>query len=260
MNIIKSIEETFFASCRYWGSLNSSTYNRGSIWVMRTDIESADLNMVWNEKPLTADDGKTILNIKNNFRKNGLPFWWWVFPGAQSQMTGDMLRAEGFAVVDSIPSLYTDLNTSGEEQCDERLQIIQAGNQKNLALWEEISFAGFDFPLETRPQYHRFTAAFNLNPDSPQRLFLATWNKKPVATSLLFLHENAGGIYFVCTLAEHRRKGIGLALMHETLRYARQAGASFATLQSSPDGLRVYQRAGFKEYCRADVYSLAANV
>ncbi|MEN6489157.1 MAG: GNAT family N-acetyltransferase [Smithella sp.] len=260
MNIIKSIEETFFANCRYWGSLNSSTYNSGSIWAMRTDIESADLNMVWNEKPLTVDDGKTIQDIKNHFRKNGLPFWWWVFPGAQSQMTNDMLRAEGFAVVDSIPSLYTALNTLYKEQRDERLQIIQVGNQDHLALWEEVSFAGFDFPLETRQQYHRFTTTFNLNPDSPQKLFLALWNEKPVATLLLFLHESAGGIYFVCTLAEHRRKGIGLALMQATLRYARQAGARFATLQSSPDGMRVYQQAGFKEYCRVDVYSLAANI
>ncbi len=260
MNIIKSIEETFFANCRYWGGLNSSVYNSGSIWAMRTDIESADLNMVWNERPLTVDDGKTILDIKSHFRKKGLPFWWWVFPGAQSQMTCDMLKAEGFSIVDSIPSLFTDLAASYEAPHDEKLQIIQVGNQENLALWEDVSFAGFDFLSETRQQFHRFTATFNLNFDSPQKFFLAFWKDKPAAASLLFLHENAAGIYFVSTLAEYRRKGIGLALMLATLRFARQAGAQCATLQSSPDGLRVYQRAGFKEYCRVDVYSLAANI
>ena len=58
MNIIKSNKEIFFANGRSWGELNSSTYNSGSIWAMKTGIESADLNMVWNEKPLTALDGK----------------------------------------------------------------------------------------------------------------------------------------------------------------------------------------------------------
>lgn len=259
MNKIKSIEETFFANCRCWGALNSSTYNSGPIWAMRTDIASADLNMVWNEKPLTAADSKTISIIKNNFRENGLPFWWWVFPRARSPLTAEMLQAEGFAVVDRIPSLFTDLTASYAEQSDYRLQIKQVGDRENLALWEEVSFAGFDFPPETRQQYNRFVHTFNLNPDSPQKYFLAFWNDKPAATSLLFLHKDTGGIYFVCTLAEDRRKGIGLSLVQATLRYARRAGLRFATLQSSPDGLGVYRQAGFKEYCRVDIYGLAAN-
>ncbi|MEN6375875.1 MAG: GNAT family N-acetyltransferase [Smithella sp.] len=260
MNIIKSIEETFFANCRYWGSLNSSIYNSGSIWAMTTDIESADLNMVWNEKPLTVDDRKTILEIKSHFRRNALPFWWWVFPCAQSQMTREMLKVEGFCLVESIPSLYADLTAVNIEECDTSSHAIQVRNKEELSLWEDVSFAGFDFPPETRQQFHRFTATFKLNSDSPQKFFLAFWKNKPVAASLLFLHENVGGIYFVCTLAQYRKKGIGLALTLATLRYARQAGVQYATLQSSPDGLRVYQKAGFKEYCRVDVYSLAANM
>ena len=227
---------------------------------MTTDIESADLNMVWNESPLTADDGKTIRDIKSYFRKKELPFWWWVFPCAQSPMTCDMLKAEGFSLVDSIPSLFKDLAASYEAPHDERLQIIQVRNKEELVLWEDVSFAGFDFPQKTRHQYQRFISTFNLSSDSPQTYFLAFWEDKPAATALLFLHGNAAGIYFVSTLAEYRRKGIGLALMLATLRYARQAGAQYATLQSSPDGLRVYQQAGFKEYCRVDVYSTAANI
>jgi GNAT superfamily N-acetyltransferase len=257
MNIIKSIEEIFFANGRYWGRLNWSTYNSGSIWAMKTGIESADLNMVWNEKPLTAGDGKAIREVKNYFRKTGLPFWWWVFPGAQSQMTCDMLKAEGFSFVDSIPSLLADLTALYKDQGDTSLQVRQIRNKEELSRWEEISFTGFDFPPETRQQYHRFVCTFNLSPDSPQKFFLAFWNEKPVATSLLFLHENAGGIYFVSTLAEYRKKGIGLALTQATMHFARQSGTQFATLQSSPDGLRVYQQAGFQEYCRVDVYSPA---
>lgn len=260
MDVVSYIEDVFFANSRYWGGLNSSTYNSGSIWAMRTDIESADLNMAWNEKPLTAGDGKTIQNVKNYFGKARLPFWWWVFPGAQSSMTSDMLEAEGFSFVAGVPSLLADLTALNSGPCDARLQVAQIRSKQELSWWEEVSFTGFDFPPETRGQYHRFTGAFNLNPDSPQKFFLAFWNEKPAATSLLFLHENAAGIYFVATLAEYRRRGIGLALTLETMRFAKQAGAQFVTLQSSPDGYRVYQQAGFKEYCHVDAYSLAAHM
>ncbi len=259
MNVIKSIEGIFFANGRYWGELNSSLHYGNSIWAMNTGIESADLNMVWNEKPLTDGNIKDIQYIKERFQKAGLPFWWWVFPSAQSPMTCDLLKAEGFSFVESIPSLLADLTVLARDPHDRSLQIRQIRNKEELLLWEEISFNGFDFPIPTRQQYHRFVGTFNLSPDSPQKFFLACWNGKPVATSLLFLHENAGGIYFVSTLADYRKKGIGLALTLETMRCAQRAGARFATLQSSPDGLRVYQQVGFKEYCRVDVYSLTTS-
>jgi ribosomal protein S18 acetylase RimI-like enzyme len=131
---------------------------------------------------------------------------------------------------------------------------VQVQNGETLHLWEKVSFAGFDFPPETQHQYHRFVGAFNLKTDSPQKFFLAYFNGQPVATSLLFLHDNAAGIYFVSTLAQFRQKGIGLAVTRSAMRAARHAGAQYATLQSSPDGLHVYRQAGFQEYCRADVY------
>ncbi len=259
MNIIKSIEDVFFANGRYWGGLNSSLYKSDSIWSMNTGIESADLNMVWNEKPLTDVNIKDIQYIKRHFQKAGLPFWWWLFPSAQSPMTCNMLKAEGFSFVDSIPSMLADLTELAREPRDTSLQMMPIRNKEELLMWEEISFASFDFPPETQQQYHRFVGTFNLNPDSSHKFFLACWNGKPVATSLLFLHENAGGIYFVSTLAEYRKKGIGLALTLSTMRCAQQSGARFATLQSSPDGLRVYQQAGFQEYCRVDIYSLKTS-
>lgn len=257
MSFIPIIENTFFANGRYWGELNFPLYNCGSIWAMKTGIESADLNMVWNEKPLLPGDNKAIQNIKKYFEQASLPFWWWVFPSSQSPATTDMLKAEGFSFVDSVPSLLADLTgLSDEETGDAVVSIIRVRNKEELDLWEEVSFAGFGFPNETKEQYHRFVSTFNFSVDSPQKFFLACLNGIPVGTSLLFLNGDVGGIYFITTLAQHRKKGIGLELTMATMRFAKIAGARFATLQSSPDGLRVYQQAGFKEYCRVDVFSL----
>lgn len=259
MSVINVIEDTFFANGRYWGGLNSSLYNSGSIWTMKTGIASADLNWAWNEKPLIPDDRKTIQDIKKDFQQNALPFWWWTFPGAQSEASTDMLKAEGFSFVDHIPCMLADLSfLPDEESGNAAINISLVKNKEELALWKEVSFAGFDFLPPTIDQYDRFTGTFNLHSDSPQKLFLAFVNGKPVATSLLFLADHAAGIYFVTTLAEFRKKGIGLQLMQATMRYAKMAGARFATLQSSPDGFRVYEQAGFKESCRAAVYSLNA--
>lgn len=259
MDVVKFIEQMFFANFRYWGGLNSSLYRSGSIRAMHSGVECDDLNMVWNEKPLIAKDIKKIRNIKDYFRKIKLPFWWWMFPCGQSQTTVDMLKAEGFSFIARVPSMLADLTTLHNDHFDSNLPVIRAASEEEMSWWEEVSFTGFDFPPETRQQYRKFVRTLNMSSGSPQKFFLAFWDKKPVATTLLHLNKKAAGIYFVSTLAEHRKKGIGLNLVMATMHFAKQAGTQFVTLQSSPDGLRVYKQAGFKEYCQADVYSLAAS-
>ena len=254
------IEDTFFANYRYWGNLLSSPYNSGSIWATQTGIESADLNAAWSEKPLTSFDKGTIQDVKRDYRRAGLPFWWWVFPGSQTKATIGILESEGFSLVEDIPSLLADLITiPDEEPRVDGFIVSRVKDREELKVWEEVSFAGFDFRQDTKEQYHRFVSAFNLRDDAPQRFYLARVNGKPVATSLLFLNGKAAGIYFVTTLVDFRKKGIGLELIYATMHYAGVAGARYATLQSSPDGLHVYEQAGFKKYCQTAVFSLLPN-
>ena len=256
MSLVQIIENTFFANGRYWGGLNNSLYRKDAIWSMKTGIDSADLNMVWSEKPLAAGDCPTIRFIQDDFRKAGLPFWWWIFPRAQSVQTDTILKNEGYAIIESIPSMIADLAVIPDQNfLHSSLEVIEIKNKRELLLWGDISFRGFEFPPETRKQYDTFVHTFNIQDGSPQKFFLAFLNGEPKATALLFLHQGTGGIYFVTTLLGSRKKGIGLAVTLSAMLTAKRAGAKYCTLQSSPAGFRVYQRAGFQEFCRVNVYS-----
>ncbi|XVU22703.1 GNAT family N-acetyltransferase [Actinoplanes sp. CA-054009] len=52
-------------------------------------------------------------------------------------------------------------------------------------------------------------------------------------------------ISFVTTRAEFQRRGLGRAVMARALRDARDRGLTHATLQSTPEGLRLYRGLGF---------------
>ena len=224
---------------------------------MNTGINIADLNWTWNEKPLADNDVIIINQIKKNYKELKLPFWWWVYPCGQSKTTKEILQKEGFNYLETIPCLAIDVSTMPLAiQKSEDIEISFVQDKRELKIWEYISFAGFEMPQDNRKQYNKFVESFDLSESSSQKLFLAYFMGQPVATALLFFHGDTAGIYFVTTLSEYRNNGIALTLIKASMKYAKISGYKYCILQSSKEGLNVYLQAGFKEYCRADVYCL----
>jgi GNAT superfamily N-acetyltransferase len=255
MDLIKHIEENFFAVCRYWGSLNSSFTQAGSIGAMNTGVAISDINWVWNEKPLTNDNAKSIADIKEIYKKLNLRFWWWIYPRGQSPKTSSLLQNAGLRLIEKVPCMAADLNDSAsEEQLPDYITISPVKDKNDLLIWGDISFHGFEMPRRAREQYGAFVSSFDLAAQSSQKLFLAYFDGKPVATSLLFTHKNTAGIYYVSTLPAYRNKGFGLNITQAAMQAAKESGFRNVILQATPLGAKVYKRAGFKEYCQADIY------
>lgn len=255
MYFIENIEENFFAVGRYWGSLNSSLTQAGSICAMNTGIAISDFNWVWNENPLTNKDAKSIADTKEIYKQLYLRFWWWIYPRGQSSKTRTMLQDAGLRLIEKIPCMAADLtNSATEEKIPEHITISQVKDKNDLLVWTDVSFHGFQMLERVREQYGAFVSSFGLGNQAPQRLFLAYFDGKPAATSLLFTHKNTAGIYYVSTLPAYRNKGLGLLITLAAMQAAKESGFKNVILQASPFGVKVYRRMGFKEYCQAEIY------
>jgi GNAT superfamily N-acetyltransferase len=94
----------------------------------------------------------------------------------------------------------------------------------------------------------------------PWRHYLGRLDGKPVATTTIYLAAGVAGVYFVMTVPEARRRGIGAAITRAALQDARDTGHTGSTgvrygvLGSSPAGRSVYAGLGFREYCTIDLY------
>ena len=81
-------------------------------------------------------------------------------------------------------------------------------------------------------------------------------NGEPVATAAVVLGGEVAGVYNVATLPGRQRRGYGEAVMRYALADTRRThGVERTILQSTPAGLKLYERMGFRTITRVSVYS-----
>ena len=79
---------------------------------------------------------------------------------------------------------------------------------------------------------------------------------EPVSTAAVVLGAGVLGVYNVATLPEQQGRGYGEAVMRYALDDARRiTGIERSILQSTPAGLRLYQRMGYQAVTNVTVYS-----
>jgi ribosomal protein S18 acetylase RimI-like enzyme len=81
-------------------------------------------------------------------------------------------------------------------------------------------------------------------------------DEEPVCTASVVAGGGAVGVYNVATLPGSRRRGYGEGVMRHALEEARREHRdALLVLQSTPAGLRLYERMGFRTVTRVSVYS-----
>jgi len=79
---------------------------------------------------------------------------------------------------------------------------------------------------------------------------------EPVSTAAVVLGGGVLGVYNVATLPDHQCRGYGEAVMRYALDDARRVtGIERSILQSTPAGLRLYERMGYQAVTTVAVYS-----
>ncbi len=224
---------------------------------MHTGVAISDFNWAWNEKPLDDSDIKSVEGIKEFYRQQNLRFWWWVYPRGNSAQTIDVLENAGMRLIQQIPCMAADFNIKTlNDKAPDDATVSEVKDTNDLLVWADISFGGFQMPERTREQYDNFVLSFQRGNKEAQKLFLAYIDKKPVATSLLFMDKDTAGIYYVSTLPAYRNKGLGFYVTLAAMQAAKVAGFKNVILQATPAGAKVYRRIGFNEYCQAQIYKL----
>jgi ribosomal protein S18 acetylase RimI-like enzyme len=86
--------------------------------------------------------------------------------------------------------------------------------------------------------------------------FVGYVDDEPVSTTSLVSGAGVIGVYNVATLPGSQRRGFGEAIMrHAMAEVRKERGMERVILQSTPAGLKLYERMGFRTVARVAVYS-----
>jgi ribosomal protein S18 acetylase RimI-like enzyme len=206
----------------------------------------------------SVDDGaaadRLVAQSLHELRDLGVPGGWHVGPSMRPSDLGERLLAGGFSYGGAEPGMALRLAELREAEAA-GLRVERLTDVDELAVWAQTLGQGFGEGVKeaewVASVYRRLGMA------DPWRHYLGYVDGKPVATVTVFLAAGVAGVYFVMTVPEARRRGIGAAITAAVLREARNSGLEYAVLGSSPAGRSVYEGLGFRQLCAIDLYEWA---
>jgi GNAT superfamily N-acetyltransferase len=187
----------------------------------------------------------------------GVPGCWHVGPSLRPADLGERLLKAGFRYGGSEPGMAVVVADLIESTKPAGLEIARVTDDQTLAIWADTLGRGFG---EGEKEAQWVAEVYRREGyGDPWRHYLGWLDGEPVATATIFLAAGVAGVYFVMTVPEMRRRGIGAAITLAALQEARDSGFEYGVLGSSPAGRSVYAGLGFREYCTIDLYEWSAG-
>jgi GNAT superfamily N-acetyltransferase len=188
-----------------------------------------------------------IRECREQLRRAHLPGSWHVGPSMSPADLPERLERAGFAADGDEPGMVARVGgTALEPAVNLTIEVVR--DAPTLDEWKRALGSGFgEGPREAEWVSEMFRRIGLDHPD--WRHLLARRNGRVVGTATVLLAGGVGGLYFVMTVPDARRQGIGADITRAAMRVIRDEGMHHAVLTSSVMGRSMYESVGFRQVC-----------
>jgi GNAT superfamily N-acetyltransferase len=221
-------------------------------WVV-TDVPFSLCNSIvmprWGDG---ADADARIDVVLAEGAARGVPQLWWTGETCTPPDLLERLSSRGVvADVEPMPGMALDLALLPDVSSTPvpaRLRIEPVIDAAGLSAFAEPVGSAFGFTPEGLASVIAAFADFAASGASEDEIhhWVGFEGDRPVATASALVRDGVAGLYNVGTVGDARGRGYGAALTLAALRGAVSAGATLGILHSSPAGLGIYERLGFR--------------
>lgn len=213
-----------------------------------------------------ARDDKASIDAKIEetlayFKARKVDVGWSVGPSSQPKDLAAHLEEHGFVYALDTIGLAVSIKHvhSKKVHTSPTLAIHEALDGETLLQLRDIEAEGFDGPAEIAQNYYDTYMCIGFGKGHPWHHYIGYLDGKAVAITSLLLYAGVAGIYGVATIPAARRQGIGATMTLHAIQEARTHGYHIAMLSPSEMSQGIYERLGFREYCRISHYGWSSD-
>jgi ribosomal protein S18 acetylase RimI-like enzyme len=253
-NVADNLRESFrvIAASRSQGEVRELA----GVSIASAGVTFQMFNAAFLSEPVANEDelSRRIMLPSLHFRTRGLEWAYWVcedyIPGRLRKKSRNVFERLGLRHSVNLPGMVAErVLPPVHEAAAIEVRRVEGGATRDAFC--SIGSACFHVPLAWF--YEVFAN------DCVWRNFAAYVgyvDDEPVSTTAIVIGGSAVGVYNVATLPGHQRRGYGETVMRHAMADARRShGIERTILQSTPAGLKLYERMGFRTITRVAVYS-----
>lgn len=199
-----------------------------------------------NQNRVPTDE--EIDRMIEHFSAKKLPFMWWT--------AAKVLETKGFQFGGILTGIALDMakGIPAKPRVSPDLKIEMIQSKIDVNTFTELAASTFAMSAIAAEQWLGLNAS--VMEHGEQIHFLARLNGVPVGTATLSVSSDAAGIWNLATLPEHRKAGIGTALVHAALVEAKKRQYNQVMAILMPEGMAwgLFTKLGFKEACEFPFY------
>jgi hypothetical protein len=244
--LARMLQENFFAHQLFLPErLASCTVLKAKeVILINTHIGASAYNMVLRARIKDATVVQMIMSTIAYFKREGMPFSWWIAPDDTPENLPKLLSLNGMVHKATYYGLMLDLHEEPSEQVEVRVERLQTMTHLQDAL--QVLYQTYGDAAYVQAWYKQlldYTSA----EDDYERWYIAYADELPVAVGPLTIFAHMAGIYQVALARTPRRAEIKDAFIQELLRYAYTLGIEHAGVVCTAEEIDYYRGLGFDD-------------
>jgi len=252
--IVKACEQNYINYWRCVGASPNAEFSDGKITQCITGVRQDVFNVVLKCNLDPGDIDARLDGAIEQYRSRRIPVLWHAGLLSEPRDIGRHLEARGFPHDYDLAAMAVDLDSVNSGLDFSRFVSVKTvTNGADCKLWAECLASSWESPRETAPWMLQ-NACFNIplereiGASLPRRMYLGMLEGRPASATMLVWSDDIAGLEMVGTVHSARSKGVGTAIIRTALADARAMGFRFVVVLSTIEGLRLYEKSGFREF------------
>lgn len=220
--------------------------------LVRSEIPDDCFNTAINAHFTPENVHDRIAHVISIFKKNKLPFNWYVSPYDTPPNLGELLLSNGFQLEAEAVAMYCTLDAF-TPRSKSALRFERITKPEQMDDFAKLARIFQESPAALETIYRKIPPILYTH-GAPLEYYIGYVDNSAVVIGSLIFHANVAGIYYIATLPAERQKGYGTAMVEHLMTLAKNRGYHMSTLESSNEAKDLYVRLGFKKCFKLTEY------